>query len=186
MKRVLIICSLGLLSLSAQAQDSDTSVAERLQNCAELDSGVARLDCYDDLALEVAAESGSEGAEREQGREMAQERGERGRERAEEARQRGQQQREERSVSEKQEQRESSEGEDEDGKRYISIEERWQNSRGLWRFRTAEGDEWAQLEADQQFPMQDDANYYIESGFFSSYSLSHDDTNRRLRIRPVD
>lgn len=183
MKRVLIICSLGLLSLSAQAQDSDTSVAERLQNCAELDSGVARLDCYDALALEVAAESGREGAERGQGREMAQERAERGRERAEEARQRGQQQREKRG-GEGQEQRESSEGED--GKRYIAIEERWQNSRGLWRFITEDGVEWEQTEADSRFPMQDNARYFIESGFFNSYSLGHDDTNRRLRIRRVD
>lgn len=183
MKRVLIMCSLGLLSLSAQAQNNDTSVAERLQSCAELDSGVARLDCYDDLAVQVAAESDSGSAERGQRRERAEERGERGRERAEEARERAQQQREAGGVNDGQERRESRE--DEDGKRYVSIEERWQNSRGLWRFRTADGEEWAQVEADNQFPMQDDANYYIESGFFGSYSLSHDDTNRRLRIRPV-
>lgn len=191
MKRVLIMCSLGLLSLNVQAQDNDGSVAERLQGCAELDSGVARLDCYDALAVEVAAEGG-EG--RGRGREMVQERSERGRERAEEgreraeeARQRAQQKREERGRGirdDRDEREERGQSEDEDGKRYITIEERWQNSRGLWRFRTADGEEWAQVEADSQFPMETGTSYYIESGFFNSYTLSHDGTNRRLRIRP--
>jgi multidrug efflux pump subunit AcrA (membrane-fusion protein) len=187
MKRLLILCSLSLLSLNAQAQQADNSVAERLQGCAELESGVARLDCYDALAVEVAAQrtnAGDTGRGRveeraEQGRERAAE----ARERAEEARERAQQQREAR----QRERQEAAEAESrDDGKRYITIVERWQDPRGFWHFLTESGAEWEQTDADSRFPMDDDARYFIESGFFGSQSLSHDDTNRRLRIRRVN
>ncbi|MGX5914696.1 hypothetical protein ACR0ST_08210 [Aliidiomarina sp. Khilg15.8] len=189
MKRVLILCSLGLLSLNVQAQDNNASasLAERLQGCAELESGVARLDCYDSLAVEVAAaRDDGEARGRGRGREMAEqgrERAEEGRQRAEEARERAQQQRESRGRGERDDERPR---EDADGKRYITIVERWQDPRGFWHFVTDNGTEWEQTDADSRFPMNDDAHYYIETGFFSAHSLSHDDTNRRLRIRRVN
>lgn len=187
MKPVLLLCSLGLLSLNAQAQSNDASMAERLQQCAEFESGVARLDCYDALAVEVAAARGEgEARGRGRGREMAEQgrdRAEEGRQRAEEARDRAQQQRESRSAQ-RDEMDEAVESDD--GKRYITIVERWQDPRGFWHFVTESGAEWQQTDADSRFLMEDDANYYIETGFFNSHSLSHDDTNRRLRIRRVN
>jgi hypothetical protein len=67
----------------------------------------------------------------------------------------------------------------------IAIKSKSKNARGYWVIETSDGQVWEQTEAGT-FLFKDDANYYIERGILSSFYFSHEDTNRRLKVRRID
>ncbi|RUO32546.1 type VI secretion system-associated protein TagO [Aliidiomarina soli] len=177
----LVSVSLLLAIPGVQAQNNDAaanaeenSLLMQLQNCRRIDSSVERLDCYDRLARTQQADESSRAAAR-----------------AEEARLEAAAQQQSRRDNAQQR------GDDfgrehlarpaeDDSRRYINIVDSWQNPRGLWRFRTDEGAEWHQIESVRNFFYENDADYYIERGAMNSFMLSHDGSNRSIRVRRVD
>lgn len=162
-----LLVSGNVASGSAAAQ---STLEERLYECRAIESALERLDCYDNLSREsgelrrqsAAPVRAERTEEAEQPVEQASSRDDFGREHRRQL------------------------ADDDSGKRYIQIEEKWQNPRGLWRFRLDDGAEWHQTEASQAFSFEDDASYYIERGMFNSFRLSHDNTNRSIRVRRAD
>ncbi|RUO29337.1 hypothetical protein CWE12_10165 [Aliidiomarina sedimenti] len=161
----------------AAANAEENSLLMQLQNCRRIDSSVERLDCYDRLARTQQTDEPSRAAARA--------------ERAEEARLEAAAQQQSR--RDNAQQRRDDFGREhlarpaeDDTRRYITIVDSWQNPRGLWRFRTEEGAEWHQIESVRNFFYESDADYYIERGAMNSFMLSHDGSNRSIRVRRVD
>lgn len=178
-----------------QTGASNSALSARITACREIESSLARLDCYDRVAraLTTGSHTASDAQDDEQGRPSS-----RGQARAEEARalaaaaREASAERQQRSQDEARERRDDFGKEhrgdfsEDDQRRYVTIEESWQNPRGLWRFRTEDGAEWHQVQGGRYFALDADAAYYIERGALNSFRLSHDDTNRSINVRRVD
>lgn len=70
------------------------------------------------------------------------------------------------------------------GKIYVTIESYSENSYGQLRFVTTDGQVWQQQSAER-FPIDQDAEYFIERGMFSAYYLGRTDLNVRTRVRRI-
>lgn len=174
---------------------SNNALSVRITACREIESSLERLDCYDRIArsLSNAGQTRSDVEDDRQGRSSS-----RGQERAEDARaqaaaaREAAAERQQRLQDEARERRDDfgkehrGEFGDDDQRRYVTIEESWQNPRGLWRFRTDDGAEWHQVQGGRYFALDADAAYYIERGALNSFRLSHEDTNRSINVRRVD
>lgn len=207
---LLASAAVSLTWLSAPAWSDENSVSNRIQACAEIQNPLERLVCYDEIALELGAEVAS-GPARGQGQGLGQGRGESqgqgaGLERAAEARSEAQQRADERAEAAERRAREAearaqeaearaqeaearrqeqarSSGKPIEGKEYVTIDEAWQNARGLWFFRLDNGQVWRQQEAGR-FNYDPNTRYYIEEGrFLNSYFMGTDGSNRRIRVQ---
>ncbi|RUO36787.1 hypothetical protein CWE13_08020 [Aliidiomarina shirensis] len=210
-KHWLLTSALGLLMIApAAAQEEKPSLAEEMKACASISNAIERLVCFDDLVAALptvtaeAADRGARGNAETRGKERAaeatssalsareraaQERAAAAERRAAEAEERlMQQQAEQRRAAAEAERRnaEAARNQPPSDKTYITINEAWQNARGLWRFRLDNGQEWHQTSSEGGVRYREGMNYYIEPGSFGSYFLSSDDNNRRMRIRLVD
>ncbi|RUO24009.1 hypothetical protein CWE09_12745 [Aliidiomarina minuta] len=144
-----------LLPLSALAEGA--GFEQQLVECNLIQGAVQRLDCYDELAQQLQGDENSTEQAEQIVTPISQSRSEFGLEN-----------------------RTKKETED---KIYIDIIDKWQNPRGAWRFRTAEGQEWHQTEVLRSFVLSDDAAYYIERGALGSFHLGSDSNNRTTRVR---
>lgn len=154
-------------AFSAQAQQP-SELVEQLVECRNLESALARLDCYDQATAQLGNQSAAaaglqEPVEPEQTQANA--------EQPRSADNFGREHRRE--------------TEDSHGRRSVEITEAWQNPRGLWRFRLSTGAEWHQTQSER-FEYDEEQSYYIESGALNSFRLSHEGTNRSIRVRRMD
>lgn len=154
-------------AFSAQAQQP-SDLVEQLVECRNLESALARLDCYDQATAQLGNQSAA-AVDRRKPALPEQSQGN-----AENSRSADNFGREHRR-----------ETEDSRGRRSIEITEAWQNPRGLWRFRLSTGAEWHQTQSER-FEYDEEQSYYIESGALNSFRLSHEGTNRSIRVRRMD
>ena len=165
---ILSALSIGLVVPSVQANDNQQSaLTSALTECRGIESALERLDCYDrvtrdldgvqtDTSTVEPAPAASQSRESATAQSESDNFG-----------------REHRGV------------EHADTKRYVEIAEVWQNPRGLWRFRLADGAEWHQVQSGY-FDYQEDGHYYIERGMLNSFRLLRDGSNRHIRVRRID
>lgn len=166
-----LLVSALLYTGTATAQ---STLEERLYQCRAIESALERLDCYDNLSRESGELRRSSAPESSAS------------ERSEPVQAEPQQAQTQSQDNDFGREHRRQPAADDDGKRYVEIVEKWQNPRGLWRFRLADGAEWHQTEASQAFSFDDNADYYIERGMLNSFRLSHDNTNRSIRVRRAD
>ncbi len=162
LKRVTIctlvaMSSATLLATPAQAQDISK---EQLAECASITNALKRLVCFDELAANANVAVTTKSTETAQKQSAVQRNDNFGKEHK---------------VIEQ----------NSEGRQTIAIKSRKKNLRGLWIIETESGQTWQQAEADT-FLFKEGAQYYIERGVFNSFYLSHDGTNRRLKVRRID
>lgn len=72
--------------------------------------------------------------------------------------------------------------ENEESEAFLNIVEMWQNRRGMWLIRLANGEVWRQTEIASAFPFSEDRDYYFQTGMFEAHYLRTPGLNRRVRM----
>ncbi|MBA3987648.1 hypothetical protein [Aliidiomarina maris] len=145
----------------ALAQADTSELSRQLTECRSVESALERLDCYDRVTRNLAAPE-------------ARQRGEQAREQAQQTRERADDfGREHRNIDQS------------EGRRWVNVEETWQNAHGLWRFRLDDGSEWHQTQSSY-FAFDPDTRHFIERGALNSFRLGQEGSNRSVRVRRVD
>lgn len=205
-------CFVGsvMYAVSMPAWSGESPVAERIQSCAEIQNPLERLVCFDELAQALAAAAAVKAEPAQapqvavraaepavtppepivadpqpaQATYLAEQRAAEAERRAREAERRAQEAESRAQEAEARRQAQArSAGKPLEGKTYVTIDEAWQNSRGLWFFRLSNGQVWRQQESGR-FQFNPSARYYIEEGrFLNSYFMGTDGSNRRIRVQ---
>lgn len=189
-KSMVSLTVLVTFAAPALAQADTSELSRQLTECRSVESALERLDCYDRVTRNLAAPEARQRGE--QAREQAQQRADDNRARAEAEREaavarasaarESAQQTRERADDFGREHRNIDQSE---GRRWVNVEETWQNAHGLWRFRLDDGSEWHQTQSSY-FAFDPDTRHFIERGALNSFRLGQEGSNRSVRVRRVD